>query len=404
MPSSRRRSGRSEGTVTRISRRSFVLGSAAAAFAATRPTNAAGLLEIRNPRSPIPQWQQFKGDPRRTGRSRLPGPLAPSPRWDTRGNPSIQSSMCVAGDGTIYLDGDSGVLFARSRGGRLLWTQHVADTYCTAGTALLDDGSILAVPESGVAAVYAPDGERLWTYDLRAYSGPDSTPLVAGDGTIYLGNQTGLHAVRPDGTRKWVHRQRASGAPAEGLDGTIYFPSSGRLVAVAPDGTRLWSHASGFGYGLGSAPAVGDDGAIYVTGILGQLLAVNPDGTRRWVAGEADIVTDVPSSPAIGLDGVIYYGSSYTWFNAINPDGSTKWRRRTITNDSFSAPTIGSDGTIYFGAATGKVHAFSPDGEQIWERVFGDGDPFHYVRSAPVVMSGRRLLVGAYDGVFVVGD
>ena len=101
---------------------------------------------------------------------------------------------------------------------------------------------------------------------------------------------------------------------------------------------------------------------------------------------------------------MIYYGSSYSYFNAIYPDGSPKWRRLTIENDSYSAPTIGADGTIYFGAATGKVHAFSPEGEQIWERVFGNLDPFHYVRSEPVVMGGTRLLVGAYDGVFVVSD
>jgi outer membrane protein assembly factor BamB len=115
-------------------------------------------------------------------------------------------------------------------------------------------------------------------------------------------------------------------------------------------------------------------------------------------------VSDVPCSPAIGLDGVIYYGSSYTYFNAVYPDGSTKWRRLTIENDSYSAPTISSDGTIYFGAATGKVHAFSPEGEQIWQRFFGNFDPFYYVCSAPVLMRDTRLLVGTFDGVFVVSD
>jgi hypothetical protein len=42
---------------------------------------------------------------------------------------------------------------------------------------------------------------------------------------------------------------------------------------------------------------------------------------------------------------------------------------------------------------------------RVWqERVFDNFDPFHYVRSEPVVMRGTGLLVGAYDGVFVVSD
>ena len=78
---------------------------------------------------------------------------------------------------------------------------------------------------------------------------------------------------------------------------------------------------------------------------------MNPDRTRRWLAGEEGLVNDVPCSPA-----------------------------------------------------TGKVHAFSPDGEQIRERSFGNFDPLYYVRSEPVVMRGTRLLVGTYDGVFVISD
>jgi len=313
--------------------------------------------------------------------------------------------MSVGGDGIIYLAGDTGVLYAYAPSGELRWSRQPVSRYVTAGTAILHDGSILLVSESGLVVCYTRTGIPRWTFDLKDYSGPSSSPLIAKDGTIYIGNYfTGLYALRPDGTQKWAYPQTVSGPPAEGIDGAIYFPSDTRLIALSPDGTLLWTHSSRLSYGLGSAPAVGDDGAIYVTGVLGQLLAVNPDGTRRWLAGEQGIASDVPCSPAIGRDGVIYYGSSYSYFNAIYPDGSPKWSRLTIENDSYSAPTIGADGTIYFGAATGKVHAFSPEGEQIWERVFGNLDPFHYVRSEPVVMGGTRLLVGAYDGVFVVSD
>ncbi len=386
-----------------ISRRQFVAASAAG-IAGLHLEHAAADSRVAVQGAGLPIWQQFKGDARRTGRSNLLGPLKPKPLGNPPNNPPIQSPMCVDAGGSAYLAGDSGVLFAYGPFGGMRWKQLVADSYVTAGTAVLNDGSILAVPESGLVTCYSPDGVPLWTFDLGDYSGPDSGPLIGKNGSIYLGNKTGLYALRPDGKLKWLLQQVVEGPPAQAPDGTIYFPSGGNLVAVWSSGKLRWSYPSDLSFGLGSAPVVGDDGTIYITSIRGQLLAVSPDGKRRWIWGDEGLVSDVPSSPAIGADGVIYFGSSYSYFNAVNPDGSTKWSRLTVNNDSYSAPAIGADGSIYFGAATGKVHAFSPDGEQIWERYIGEPHFAHYVRSEPIVLPGRRLLVGAFAGVFVLGD
>jgi len=54
----------------------------------------------------------------------------------------------------------------------------------------------------------------------------------------------------------------------------------------------------------------------------------------------------VGSSPAIGADGTIYIGSRDTNVYAINPDGSKKWEFAT-GGDVKSSPAIGADGTIY---------------------------------------------------------
>ncbi|MEN3041771.1 MAG: PQQ-binding-like beta-propeller repeat protein, partial [Fervidobacterium sp.] len=65
----------------------------------------------------------------------------------------------------------------------------------------------------------------------------------------------------------------------------------------------------------------------------------------------------IGSSPAIGSDGTIYVGSSdyyfseYSYLHAINPDGTLKWKYQTGGLIS-SSPAIGSDGTIYFGNGT----------------------------------------------------
>ena len=388
----------------RASRREFLAITAAGLISAGRPAASQARADGGGNVPGAPLWRQFKGDPQRTGRSNLSGPLNPRLAWHTRGAPPLQSPMSVGSDGAIYMAGDSGVLFAYDSSGQLKWARVVANRYVTAGTAILHDGSILVVPENGLALCFSPTGTFRWAFNLRDYSGPDSAPSIAGNRVIHTGNLTGLYAVNPNGTRRWVFRQRVSGPPAEGPDGTIYFPSDSRLIAVSAGGTLQWSHQSGFSYGLGSAPAVAEDGTIYVTGIQGQLLAVNPNGTRKWIAGVQGTVSDVPSSPALGHDGTIYFSSSYTYVNAAYPDGTLKWSHLTIQDDSFSAPTVCGDGTIYIGAATGKVHAFTPEGDQIWEGFFDNNDPFYYVRSEPVILPAGSLLVGAFDGVFVVAD
>jgi outer membrane protein assembly factor BamB len=122
------------------------------------------------------------------------------------------------------------------------------------------------VCESGLVVCYSREGQPRWTFDLQDYAGPASSPLIANDGTIYIGNYfTGMYALRPDGSQKWAYPEVVSGPPAEGLDGSIYYPSNSRLIALSPDGVRLWAHATHQSYGFGSAPAVGDDGVIYVT-------------------------------------------------------------------------------------------------------------------------------------------
>jgi len=64
----------------------------------------------------------------------------------------------------------------------------------------------------------------------------------------------------------------------------------------------------------------------------------------------------IGSSPAIGMDGTIYIGSDDRNLYALNSDGSLKWKYKT-SDRIFSSPAIGSDGTIYIGSYDNYLYA-----------------------------------------------
>jgi len=106
---------------------------------------------------------------------------------------------------------------------------------------------------------------------------------------------------------------------------------------------------------VGSSPAIGPDGTIYVGSDDYYLYAINPDGSLKWGYQTNGLIV---SSPAIGSDGTIYVGAGY-YLNAINPDGGLIWRCHTEwSNDVISSPAISPDGTIYFGAHAASSHKY----------------------------------------------
>lgn len=226
-----------------------------------------------------------------------------------------------------------------------------------------------------------------------------SSPVIGRDGTIYVGSDNGFfNAFNPDGTLKWSYDtgSRIEGPPAIVRDGPIYFPSANDQFALDLDGTFRWRFRGRDGYGLGSAPAVGRDGTIYLTSHLNVLYAIASDGSQQWKYEPGGFVSDVPSSPAVGPDGTIYYGDGNNEVIALNPDGTLTW---SYPDGSYhSALSIGGDGTIYIGDGRGYLHALSADGSLSWSRRV-DGTN---VRAAPSVGRGRRLYAGGFNGFYAL--
>ena len=176
-------------------------------------------------------------------------------------------------------------------------------------------------------------------------------------------------------------------SPAIGSDGTIYVGSWDKnLYAINPDSSKKWTFETGDE--VHSSPAIGSDGTIYVGSLDNNLYAINPDGSKKWSLGTG---LDVYSSPAIGSDGTIYVGSWDNNLYAINPDGSKKWAFETSGN-VYSSPAIGSDGTIYVGSDDNNLHAINPDGSKKW--AFETGSD---VWSSPAIGSDGTIYVGSSD-------
>jgi outer membrane protein assembly factor BamB len=198
-------------------------------------------------------------------------------------------------------------------------------------------------------------------------------------------------------------------SPAIGADGTVYVGSSvssndGLLYAIYPDGSLKWSFATGrIGY---SSPAIGADGTVYVGSDDGLLYAIYPDGSLKWSYTTG---AEVESSPAIGADGTVYVGSSDYKLYAINPDGSLKWAYAT-EGAIGSSPAIAADGTVYVGSYDNKLYAINPDGSLKWAYDTGagtDSSPAIGTDGTVYVANGPDLFAinpdGSFKWVYVAG-
>jgi hypothetical protein len=134
---------------------------------------------------------------------------------------------------------------------------------------------------------------------------------------------------------------------------------TGRSPYSGPEVPKLkWSFTTGDR--VGSSPAIGADGVIYVGSHDSNLYAIDPDGSLKWSFTTGAWVF---SSPAIGADGTIHVGSDDRKLYAINPDGSQKWSFTTGAAVA-SSPAIGADGTIYVGSADNKLYAITAKAEE----------------------------------------
>lgn len=309
------------------------------------------------------------------------------------GKSCAQATPAIAADGTIYILPMSGNLFAINPDGTEKWKYPVwAFKNVWTSPSIGPDGTIYVGSEeyppreSGKtseknAFIYAinPDGTLKWEFDTDS-NWSTSVPSIGDDGTVYTSTNECLSycyniviALNPEGSIKWKF------APPNGVlessisigkDGTLYFgtkgdrdPREATFYALNPDGKVKWTVQQDEGSSM--APAIAEDGTLYLGDWGGKFFAFNPDGTTKWLFKTPAAYEALASSPAIGADGTIYFGSTAQYFFALNSDGTKKWSIELENASVVSSPAIGPDGIVYFTTVPGTLYAIGgPDDAQ----------------------------------------
>ncbi len=157
----------------------------------------------------------------------------------------------------------------------------------------------------------------------------------------------------------------------EDMDMTSFnYSVQGNLVALDPaTGATKWTVAlpsgslppnwSALSSDAGNAaPAVADDGTVYVGNGDGLRAIDGATGNVKWLFKTAN----VSSSPAIGGDGTVFFGVDDGTFYAVKPDGTVRFKLspgpsfNSGSKPISASPAIAGDGSLYVTVDDGYLY------------------------------------------------
>lgn len=213
-----------------------------------------------------------------------------------------------------------------------------------------------------------------------------------GRDAAYVGCEYGAVIARKlDRTLRWEFLNRESDeylpAPAVGDDGTVYIGcSNDSFYAINPGGTIKWT--SFIGEDILATAALGANGTIYVHTTGDSLIALRPDGTRAWSC----LTGGGNSSPVIGPDGTVFVASQDGGLYAIDPSsGTRKWTYPLSTAQVDASPAIDDSLlAIYVADEDGRLASVNlADGTENWWVRIGENP------SSPVIGPDHTVYIGA---------
>jgi outer membrane protein assembly factor BamB len=274
--------------------------------------------------------------------------------WQTDLNGTVQDSVTVGPDGTIYIVNVPGLLHAIDpTDGRAKWTAQTGTSgpaqfgrTVKVAPALAPDGTVYTTTVTGsLYAVSPPSGSSSqgsikWSFNFGQHLGP--TPLVSTPVTN-AGNR-GQDAI-------------GSAASATiGPDGTIYVgANNSNFYAIDPNGQQKWLYeAERELAGIWTTAALSaDNGTLYFGANKGGLYALNTrDGSLKW---KFPVYGSIYSSPALDARGTLYTGSSIEHVYAIDASNGSLISDYTAADAVWTAPSIRPDGTLVVGERSGRI-------------------------------------------------
>jgi hypothetical protein len=355
----------------------------------TVPIPSGGLMD--------PPWPMISHDIKHTGRSSYStanNSGTEAWRYAVYEEGDIYNTPLLGENNTIYL-GSVHVfyLFALNTNGTEKWRCRLGYDRIWATPVISQDGTVVFPTWGGYGTVYAinPDGTVKWTFKDSESEGI-SSPAIAYDGTIVYGGEGypgyPVYALYPNGTLRWRYNTGyyVIAAPAIDQEGTIYIGSGDTyFYALNLNGTLRWRFKTG-DYIKGAA-SIATDGTIYVPSFDGYLYALYPNGTMKWKVSTGDSMN--AAGVAIGKLGTIYVGTEM--LRAFNPNGTLKWITDVQGDIYGSVPAISADGTIYVTAGNCLV-AVNPDGTERWRKQITNDV---IIRSSPSIGPNDWVYVGS---------
>lgn len=369
--------------MTRLNRRAFLGGSAAAALGSTLVLNTVTGETATDSETAAPDpWAQYRVDAANTGSASTKGP---------------REYLAVAWANE-----------RRDRGGDIGWFGLSSPPALVDGTLYVTslEGD-LGSGETWIHSIDASDGTENWRFEDRALR-HISTPAVS-NGRVLVGgdeNADGLLALdAADGTELWRADRNALGSPTV-LDGEVYVssggPDGGGEVAAldVSDGSVAWSvdpTADGTNWLSARTDAVVGD-TIYVSADV-------DDGTRtgRGVlyavaaeTGERRFTVEHDGVPMID-DGTVYVSDDRVLYALDATKGDQQWSKSEMSESV--VPTV-ADGTVY-AVEDGEHELVALDAEtgaeqwrlNVYEETGGEYDDPNAILS-DVVLAGHTLYFG----------
>jgi ABC-type dipeptide/oligopeptide/nickel transport system permease subunit len=127
-----------------------------------------------------------------------------------------------------------------------------------------------------------------------------------------------------------------------------------------------WEFTDTAGFAGGPVLSPGAD-LLYAVNRAGIFYALDLSGQPLW---QVELAAGGAGTPAIGSDGAVYVSDRQGGLSAISPNGDLLWRYQPAElNRSISGPAIGPDQTVYYVLTTGSkgfVQGVTADGQHLW--------------------------------------
>jgi outer membrane protein assembly factor BamB len=343
------------------------------------------------------------GDRRHTHRSLGHAPSSAEVGWAFTTDGPIEAQVVASNDGaTLYAVTLGGTLFALDLEGHLSFKVSLgARAYATPCVA--PDGTLYVGIDGGALMALGPDGRVIWR--LETDGDADTSPVRLEDGLVVFAAGRRLYGVGASGAIAFRFQAKgkiftapaiamaAGDAPSPPL--LVFGSQDHHVYAVSTKGELIWS--VDLGHDIDGAPAIADDGAIYVGTDGNQVVRLTPDGHVTW---SRDVGGYVRGPLSVARNGDVLAGvyGPLSRLVRISPRGEVVGSYPAAINGTRETGVFGgavedADGVLLFGAEDGAVHAVGLSGNEVWRF------PTAMDVDSPVTLTeGGQVIFGSYDG------